>query len=127
MNRAFAVLVVVTLILSALAVLPGADAYAEENSPNVAVVEGTQFIEILAKGNYSPRVTVAKAGIPTVIHLRTDHTRDCTIAVTIPALKYRMMLPTTGVTPVNVPAQGTGSTLQGVCTMGMYGFTIRFV
>ena len=127
MTRLFAVLGISISILAGATVLPGASAHAQESSPNVAIVDGTQFIEIVAKGNYSPRITVAKAGIPTVINLKTDRTRDCTIAVTIPSLKYRMMLPTTGVTPVNVAAQEPGSSLQGVCTMGMYGFTIRFV
>ena len=112
-----------------LNVLPTAAGVAAARGPtaNVAMVDGKQVVEILAKGNYSPRVTIAQAGVPTVIQLRTKETLDCTLSVNIPSLRVRRNLPTTGVVAVNVPAQAAGSTLEGVCSMGMYGFTVRFV
>ena len=94
---------------------------------NVEMVDGTQVVAVTAKYKYLPEVSVAKAGVPTAIHLKTDRTNDCTVEVSIPRLRYRTVLPTTGVTVVEVPPQNAGTTLQGVCWMGMYSFQVRFV
>lgn len=97
-----------------------------QSADNVSVVDGKQIIEITAKGGYSPKTTSAKAGIPTFIKIKTKGAFDCSLALTIPALNYRKNLPPTGETLIEVPAQDPGSTLRGVCTMGMYSFTIKF-
>lgn len=100
------------------------DGIAPEN--NVIVVSGKQIITIGARGGYSPRLTSAKAGIPTTIKMKTSGTFDCSAALVIPALDYRSFLPATGESLIEVPAQKPGSTLQGLCAMGMYGFVIKF-
>lgn len=93
---------------------------------NVTIVDGKQIVEILAKGSYIPRLTEAKANIPTVIKVYTLATFDCTLALTIPSLNYRTTLPRTGETLIELPAQKEGATLQGVCSMAMYNFLVKF-
>ena len=99
---------------------------ASQNADNVSVVDDKQVITINAKGGYSPRVTTAKAGIPTVIKVATNGTFDCSSALTIPSLSYRSNLSPTGVTDIDVPSQKSGAKLQGLCAMGMYNFSVNF-
>lgn len=93
---------------------------------NVSVVDGKQIITINAKGSYSPKVTTARANMPTVLKVATNGTFDCTAALTIPALGYRSNLPSSGETLIDVPPQKTGATIRGVCGMGMYNFSVNF-
>lgn len=93
---------------------------------NVSLVDGKQVVEIKAKGGYAPRVTVAKANMPTVINVQTNGTFDCSSALTVPAVGFRAMLPPSGVTPIEIPPQQPGTTIKGVCSMGMYSFAINF-
>ena len=93
---------------------------------NVSVVDGKQVIEIGAKGGYAPKVSVARAGVPTFLRVRTQGTFDCSSALTIPSIGYRANLPPSGITEIEVPAQKTGATLQGLCAMGMFNFQVRF-
>ena len=99
---------------------------ASQNANNVSVVDGKQVITINAKGGYSPRVTTAKAGVPTVIKILTNGTFDCSSALTIPSLSYHSNLSPTGVTDIDVPLQKSGAKLQGLCAMGMYNFSVNF-
>ncbi|HXK39768.1 MAG TPA: cupredoxin domain-containing protein [Candidatus Paceibacterota bacterium] len=92
----------------------------------VSVEDGVQMIEIDAKGGYFPRITKAKAGIPTVLKVATNGTFDCSAALTIPSLEYRKNLPPSGTTEIEVPPQEAGTKLQGLCSMGMYNFSVQF-
>lgn len=93
---------------------------------NTSIADGKQLIEIGVKGGYQPRQTIAKAGVPTTIRFVTKGSFDCSTAVTIPSIGYDANLPMTGNTDKEIPAQESGTTLQGYCAMGMYSFTIRF-
>jgi plastocyanin domain-containing protein len=93
---------------------------------NTSIVDGKQVIEIKAKGGYAPRVTMAKANMPTVINVQTSGTFDCSSALTVPAVGFRGMLPSSGVTPIEIPPQQPGTTIKGVCSMGMYSFAVNF-
>ena len=93
---------------------------------NVSIVDGKQIITISAKGGYSPKVTSAKAGMPTVIKVDTNGTFDCSSALTIPSLGYRSHLPPSGETAIDVPPQEVGATVRGLCAMGMYNFAVNF-
>lgn len=93
---------------------------------NVSVVDGMQYIDIGAKGGYTPRVTSAASGIPTTIRVRTAGTFDCSSALVLPSIGYRKNLPPTGTTEIALPPQPAGSVLKGLCSMGMYNFQIAF-
>lgn len=92
---------------------------------NVKVVNGTQIVEIRAKGGYAPRKSRAKAGIPTVLRFTTSGTFDCSSSVSIPSLKVSRLLEPTGTTDIELGVIQVG-TVQGTCGMGMYPFEVEF-
>jgi plastocyanin domain-containing protein len=91
---------------------------------NVSVVEGTQIIELRARGGYSPKVSVVKAGMPTILRVNTEGTFDCSAAIRIPSLKVSKMLPANGSTDIDLGTLEAGL-ISGNCAMGMYPFEIR--
>ncbi len=103
------------------------DGGSNDNVPvAVANVEGGQLLEITAKGGYSPSSLRAKAGVPITLRVKTSGTFDCSSAISIPAIGYQKYLPASGVTDIPIPPQPAGTTLRGMCSMGMYNFSIRF-
>lgn len=128
------VIVVVAIVLGALMLLAGRNG----DSPNggaannqaptnpVEIVDGKQIITITAKGGYSPSRVTAQANMPTVLRVQTQSTYDCSSAFTIPSMNVSKFLPATGVTEFEIPAQEAGKELQAMCSMGMYGLSIRF-
>ncbi len=97
----------------------------EKNIQNVSIVDGKQIIEIKAKGGYTPRASVAKANIPTILRFDTNGTFDCSSSVRIPSLNISKILPNSGTTDIDLGNPNLG-TLQGTCGMGMYPFEINF-
>lgn len=93
---------------------------------NVSVEEGRQVVVIRAKGGYMPSVSVAKAGIPTVLRVVTEGTFDCSSSVRIPSLQVSQILPATGETEIAL-GNLTPGILQGMCGMGMYTFQINVI
>ncbi|MFZ2167603.1 MAG: cupredoxin domain-containing protein [Minisyncoccia bacterium] len=94
--------------------------------PTAVIVDGTQIIDITAKGGYSPRVVEAKAGVPTVLRVNTSGTFDCSSSLVIPSLGYQKFLKSSGTEEIAISAEKAQGTLQGLCSMGMYGFQIKF-
>lgn len=92
---------------------------------NVSMVDGKQVIEVNVKGGYSPKLTVAKAGVPTVLKFNTNGTFDCSSSVRIPSMGISKTLPPSGSTEVDLGTPEV-ATVQGVCVMGMYSFQIQF-
>ena len=92
---------------------------------NVIISGGWQIVEMRAKGGYSPRVSSAVAGIPTILRFRTSGTFDCSLALRIPSQSISKNLPPSGVTdiPIGIPQSGS---LKGSCSMGMYPFRVDF-
>lgn len=99
---------------------------ASDVTANVSVTNGQQIIPLEAKGGYSPSMTIATAGMPSILRVTTAGTFDCSSAISIPSLGYRANLPPSGTTDVEIPAQPAGTTLNGTCSMGMYHFAIAF-
>jgi plastocyanin domain-containing protein len=127
--KATAISIIVSgLLIAGAILLVGSGKTSENNTQadNVSVVDGRQIIEIGAKGGYEPKVSVAKADIPTILRVQTRGTFDCSSALTIPSVGYKGNLPPSGVTEIEVPAQESGTTLQGLCAMGMYNFKVQF-
>lgn len=99
---------------------------AVEEVNNVTVVDGKQIVSITAKGGYSPRISKAKADIPTTLKMTTNGTFDCSSALTLPSIAYQENLPSSGITNIDIPAQKAGTTFEGLCSMGMQRFEIAF-
>ena len=125
-QKATAIAVVASGALIAGAMLFTTSGSGMPSVKNVSIVDGKQTVEVIAGGNYSPRLTAAKAGIPTVLEMKTMGAYDCSLALTIPAIGYRTMLPNSGTTDIEIPAQAAGTSLKGICAMGMKSFTINF-
>jgi plastocyanin domain-containing protein len=121
------VIVAVSLVGLAYFTTRGGSVSDANNTPanNVSIVDGKQIIEIKAKGGYTPRKSVAKAGMPTVIRFNTSGTFDCSASVRIPSMNINKILPQSGITDLDVGIQQV-ATLQGMCGMGMYPFEIEF-
>ena len=92
---------------------------------NVSIVDSKQIVEITAKGGYSPRKSVAKAGIPTILKFDTQGTFDCSSSIRIPSINVATFLPRTGSTDIPIGSPNVG-VMRGSCGMGMYPFEIDF-
>ncbi|MEK7101283.1 MAG: cupredoxin domain-containing protein [Patescibacteria group bacterium] len=120
-------------LLIAVVIIGGAVALGQKSDTTAQAVQNVsmegekQIIEIDAKGGYFPGLTTAKAGVPTVLRLKTNGTYDCSSAVAIPSIGFRKNLEATGVTEVEVPANVAQGTLEGMCSMGMYTFSVKFI
>ncbi len=94
---------------------------------NISVSGGKQIVTVVAKGGYSPRISVAKANTPTTLRMITKGTFDCSIALRIPDLGYSKNLEPNSSLDIEIPPQKTGTNIQGFCSMGMYNFRIDFI
>lgn len=103
----------------------GTPAETDVQRSNVTIVDGMQVIEIRAKGTFTPRRSVAKAGIPTILRFDTEGTFDCTSVVRIPSMNLTKNLPPSGSTDIDL-GNPVVATLEGSCGMGMYPFEIEF-
>lgn len=119
----FAILIIWVAIIASKN--PSADKTPDEPVNNVSIVDGTQIVELDAKGGYQPRKSVAQANIPTIIRFKTDSTFDCSSSVRILSMKILRNLPSTGETDIDIGSQQP-STFRGSCGMGMYPFEIEF-
>lgn len=128
-TKATAVSILITAIIIGAAIISansGRENTGFSAANNVSILDGKQIIAISAKGGYWPKITSAKAGLPTVIKMDTQGTFDCSSALIIPSLSYRKYLPPSGETLIDIPPQKSGATIRGLCAMGMYNFTINF-
>lgn len=120
-------------ILGAALLIGGAIMYTSKNPPqiptepanNVSIVDGKQIIDVSVKGGYHPKVSTAKAGIPTVLRFNTNGSYDCSTTVRIPSMGISKSLPPSGSTDIDLGSPQV-ATLQGVCGMGMYSFQVNF-
>lgn len=130
MNKSILVSIVISFLLIAGAILfagkAGSSTGGAGDSSVVSVVDGKQIIDISAKGGYSPRVVLARAGMPTVLRMNTRGTFDCSASLVIPKLSYQRFLKPSGTEEIPIDASQAQGTMQGLCSMGMYNFQIRF-
>jgi plastocyanin domain-containing protein len=96
------------------------------STQNIEVKDGVQYITINAKGGYSPRVTTAKAGIPTKLIVKTNGTYDCSSSLRIGSVGFQKVLPNTGEETIDLGTPVAGVPTRGVCGMGMYSFVVNF-
>jgi len=95
-------------------------------SGTATIVDGIQYVDISAKGGYSPRIVTAKAGMPTVLRVKTSGTFDCSASLVIPKLSYQKFLQPSGTEEISISSEQAQGTMQGLCSMAMYNFQIRF-
>lgn len=124
MNKTVLLIISVGLIIFMGIIFSGDSS--SENKQNVEVKNGVQYITIDAKGGYSPRSTLAKAGIPTKLIVKTNGTLDCSAALMIRSVGFQKLLPQNGETEIDIGIPQAGKPLQGLCNMGMYSFTVDF-
>lgn len=96
-----------------------------DSTSNVTIENGVQVVTLQTKGGYSPRKSVAQAGLPTVVRFSTNGTFDCSLSVRIPSLNLNKILPQTGLTDISL-GTSTPGLFRGSCGMGMYPFEIDF-
>ncbi len=94
-------------------------------SENIEIRDGVQYVTIIAKGGYSPRITDIKAGLPTKLLVKTDGTYDCSASLVVRSVGFQKILQPTGEEIVDLGIPKSGDTIRGVCGMGMYSFQIR--
>jgi hypothetical protein len=75
---------------------------------------------------YYPQQLFASSGTPVKLNVVTDNTRSCAVAFVIPELNYETILPQTGTTTIDIPAQPAGKVMAFTCSMGMYTGEIVF-
>lgn len=97
-----------------------------ESVQNVEIRDGIQYITINAKGGYSPKMSAAKADIPTKLIVKTNGTYDCSASLKIQAVGFQKILAQTGEEIIDIGTPKAGKSLQGVCGMGMYNFVVNF-
>jgi plastocyanin domain-containing protein len=104
----------------------GGSTQRETQAGVASVVDGVQYIDITARGGYAPKVTRATANTASVLRVTTNNTYDCSSALVVPALGYREFLKPTGTVEIPIPADKAQGTLEGLCSMGMYHFSVVF-
>lgn len=130
MNKVASIIIAGALIVSIWIIFSGQsekkpDTDGTRAIQNVEMRNGVQYITINARGGYLPRLSNAKANIPTKLIVKTNGTYDCSAALVIRSIGYQKVLPQTGeeVIDLGIPKAGA---FQGLCAMGMYNFTINF-
>lgn len=126
-ETAVSIIIAGIIIAAAVVFKPARDQATTDDAPiqNVTIVDGKQIIDITAKGGYTPRKSIAKAGIPTILRFNTNGTFDCSAALSIPSLDVNKNLPPTGTTEIAIENPSPG-VLDGTCGMGMYPFEVDF-
>ncbi len=130
MNKTSLIIITIALAIGIGIVLLGQsknsiDSTGDQPAQNVEIRDGVQYVTINARGGYSPRVSRAEANIPTKLIVKTNGTYDCSAALVIRSIGYQKILPQTGeeIIDLGTPQPGT---LQGLCSMGMYNFSVDF-
>ena len=129
MNKTAYIIITLAFVIGIGIVFPGGSKNNTDGggSPqNVEIKDGIQYIAVNAKGGYSPKVSTAKAGIPTKLIVKTDGTYDCSASLVIRSVGFQKILAQTGEEVIDLGTSKVGQSLQGICSMGMYNFSINF-
>ncbi|OGZ46291.1 MAG: hypothetical protein A3J54_02665 [Candidatus Ryanbacteria bacterium RIFCSPHIGHO2_02_FULL_45_13b] len=102
------------------------DSTSSQSAQNVQIKDGVQYVTIDAQAGYSPKVSTAKAGIPTKLVIKTNGTYDCSASLVIRSIGYQKILSQTGEEVIDIGTPKAGQPIQGLCSMGMYNFQVQF-
>jgi plastocyanin domain-containing protein len=125
----FTSIVTSTILFFAIVYLVFFSGNATVNSNAQAKIEnGIQTVEIAAKNGYKfTTANTIKADKPAKLKIDTNGTIDCTSSLSIPQLEINKILPPTGTTTIDIPAQKAGTIIKGYCSMRMYSFEIPVI
>ncbi len=126
MNKAILLTVPVFILAGILLLIPNKSSQGFVKGVKTINGEQIQVIEILAKGGYNPKEITVKAGIKTIVKVKTQNTFDCSAALSIPKLGIREILDSNNTKTIEIEPQKSGEEIEGTCQMGMYGFKIKF-
>ncbi|MEX2052547.1 MAG: hypothetical protein WD991_02550 [Candidatus Paceibacterota bacterium] len=124
MNKTVSIILILGLAITIGVFVLGGNETASEQS--VEIRDGIQYVNVEARGGYTPRVSLAQAGVPTKLVMTTTGTFDCSAALVIKAVNYQNILPQKGKTEIDLGVRASGETIDGLCSMGMYSFQIKF-
>lgn len=132
MNKTASIIITIALVVGLGIVFMGGSNSKDSDTAstqahNVEIKNGIQYVTIDAKGGYSPKVSEAKAGVPTKLIVKTNGTYDCSASLVIKSLGYQKILAQTGEDTIDIGTPQAGEPLQGVCGMGMYSFAVNFI
>lgn len=130
MNKSVSIIITVILVIGAGIIFfekpDDADSLINlQTSQNVEMLDGVQYVAIEALGGYSPELSLAKANLPTKLIVKTNGTYDCSAALVIRSIGFQKILPQQGQEIIDLGTPEAGA-LQGLCSMGMYHFTVNF-
>jgi plastocyanin domain-containing protein len=130
MNKITSIIIIGALVIGiGIVVLGGHTKGVSKNATGVQnseIRDGIQYVTIEVKAGYSPKVSTAKAGIPTKLIVKTNGTYDCSASLVIKSLNYQKILSQTGEEIIDIGTPVAGTPLRGVCGMGMYNFLVNF-
>ncbi len=126
MNKIVSLIIMGALITSIGILFFGLKPKDTPSGLNSEIKNGIQYVTIQAKGGYAPRVSAAKAGIPTKLIVKTRDTYDCSASLAIKPLQFQKILPSNGEEIVDIGVPQKNISLRGVCSMGMYSFVVNF-
>ncbi|MHB1330771.1 MAG: cupredoxin domain-containing protein [Minisyncoccota bacterium] len=128
MNKTASIIITVAIVVGIGIIFLGQsnrNSDSTQSVQNVEIRDGIQYVIIAARGGYSPRVSTAQANIPTKLVVKTNGTYDCSAALVIKSIGYQKILPQTGEEVIDLGTPQAGS-LKGICSMGMYNFSVNF-
>jgi plastocyanin domain-containing protein len=133
MNKTTSIIITIALVVGLGIIFMGGSKSKTSTSDSQAnavqnseIRDGVQYITIDAKGGYSPKLSIAKAGIPTKLVVKTNGTYDCSASLVIRSLGFQKILQQTGEEIIDIGIPKVGEPLQGLCSMGMFNFLINF-
>lgn len=127
-NIFISILISVTIIVGTIYLVSDNSGSAKSDvliSDNVVVKDGVQYVTVVAKSGYSPRVSTVKSDFPTKLLVKTNGTYDCSVALVIRSVNFQKILQPSGEELIDLGVLKLGEKVQGVCGMGMYNFQIK--
>jgi plastocyanin domain-containing protein len=129
MNKTASIIITAALVIGLGIVFLGMSNNSDSGNQtvqNVEIRDGIQYITINARGGYSPKVSTAQAGIPTKLIVKTNGTYDCSASLVVRSVGFQKILAQTGEEVIDLGVPEAGQPVQGLCSMGMYNFSINF-